>query len=143
MTAPRSAAGEYLRFLSWAVAVTIAVALLGYVPTRRLGGEEALLGMVVGCGIGLVASVVGALPLALAYNSRPETRRQAFHLSMGLRLVLVLVLMLAAALSGRLERESLLVWVAIGYGALLVVDTWYGIRVLAAGQRPEKSSETA
>ena len=37
-------------------------------------------------------------------------------------------LTLAAALSGLFERDPLLIWVAITYLALLVVDTWYAVR---------------
>ncbi len=55
---------EYLRFLGWAVVVGVALALLGYVPTRRLGGEGALPAMVAGCVIGVIASAVGATAIA-------------------------------------------------------------------------------
>jgi uncharacterized membrane protein len=133
------AAGEYLRFLAWVAAVTTAVALLGYVPTRRLGGEAALLGMVVGCGIGVLASMVGALPLALAANAPAAVRNQALFASMGLRFVLVLAMTLAAALSGRFEQVSLLLWVAISYVAQLVVDTRYALKVLGDKRDPETS----
>jgi hypothetical protein len=140
MTAPRSrAAGEYLRFLGWAVAVTLAVALLGYAPTRRLGGEAALLGLVAGCGIGLVAAAAGALPIARARGAAPAAQYRALAAAIGLRFGLTVALALAAALSGRLERPALLVWVAIGYMALLVVDTRFAWKMVGPGARGNES----
>jgi hypothetical protein len=140
MTALRSrAAGEYLRFLAWAVAVILAVALLGYAPTRRLGGEAALLGMVAGCGIGLVAAAAGGLPIARARGAAPAAQYRALLAAIGLRLGLTLALALAAALSGRFERPALLLWVAIGYMALLVVDTRFAWKVLGPGARGNES----
>ena len=78
MTASRSpAAAEYLRFLGWAVAVGAAAALLGYAPTRRLGGEGALPAMVAGCAIGVIASAVGALPVADSRGGRGRRARRS------------------------------------------------------------------
>ena len=138
MTGLRSrAAGEYLRFLARAVAVTIAIALLGYLPTRRLGGEGALPGMVAGCGIGLLASALAALPIAWARRVAVADQYKALLASMGLRFALTLALAVSAALSGRFERVSLLLWVVIGYLAQLVVDTRYTLKVFS----PERDSE--
>lgn len=137
MTVPRSrAAGEYLRFLARVVAVTIAVALLGYVPTRRLGGEGALLGLLAGCGIGILASAVGALPIAWARTARPAARYQALLASIGLRTGLLVALMVAAGLSGWFEPVSLLLWAGINYLAQLVVDTRYTLKVLGGERDP-------
>lgn len=134
---PSRAAGEYLRFLAWAVAVTFAVALVGYLPTRRLGGEEGLPGMVAGCGIAVLASAAGALPVARARGAEPAAKYRALLAAIGLRFGLTLALALAAALSGRFERVALLLWVAIGYGALLVVDTRYAWKMLGPERDPE------
>jgi hypothetical protein len=67
MTASPSRAVEaYVRFLAGSVGLTAVLALLGYAPTRWLGGKPALIGLAAGCGIGLVTAAVGAVPIAVA-----------------------------------------------------------------------------
>jgi hypothetical protein len=132
--APPRAAGSYLRFLAWAAAITAAVAALGAVPTRRLGGEGALPALLAGCAIGLIASAVGGVPVALAAGAgRRADLAPAVLAAMGLRFAVALALGLAAALSGWFERGPLLVWLALSYLALLGADTKYA---LAALRRP-------
>ena len=43
--------------------------------------------------------------------------------------LVVLILALSAALSGWFEQAPLLVWVALSYLVLLVVDTMYAVRI--------------
>lgn len=129
MTEARSPAAGYLRFLVWATVVTAAVALVGYLPTLRLGGEGAIPAMIAGCVVGLLASLAGGLPVALGRAApSPRAAYPTMMAAMAVRFGAVLVLALAAALSGLFERDPLLIWVAITYLALLVVDTWYAVR---------------
>lgn len=129
MTAARSPAAEYLRFSGWALAAATGAALLGYLPTLRLGGEGALPAMIAGCAVGFLASLAGGVPVALARRSpQPAGRSQAAMASMAVRFGVVLALGLAATLSGLFERGPLLVWIAVSYMALLVVDTWYAVK---------------
>jgi hypothetical protein len=124
-----AAAAEYLRFLAWAVLVGAALALLGYAPTRRLAGEEALPAMLAGCAIGVLASAVGAVPVMLA--RRPGSRTaplQGMLVSMAARLAAVLVLGLAVGLAGWFETRPLLLWIGLGYVAQLALDAWYVVR---------------
>lgn len=129
MTAARAPAAEYLRFLAWAVGVGVALALLGYAPTRRLGGEEAVPAMIAGCVIGVLASAVGAVPVAL--GRRPGSRTtpvQGMLASMAARLAAILVLGLAVGLAGWFETRPLLLWIGLGYVAQLALDVWYVVR---------------
>jgi hypothetical protein len=121
------AAGNYLRFLAWAVAVAVVVALLGWLPTRRLGGDGAVRAMLAGCAVSVVASAVGGVPIALARGKAPAARMQALLMAMGVRFGAVVVLGLAAVLSGLFDRAPLLIWVAVSYAAQLVVDTRYAL----------------
>ena len=112
--------------------------MLGYAPTRRLGGEGALPAMIAGCAIGFVASAVGALPAALSRRSGRAAPLPGAPLSgaplpgilgaMVLRLATVLVLGLSAGLSGWFASRPLLLWIALGYVAQLALDTRYAIR---------------
>lgn len=129
MTAARSPAAEYLRFLAWTVGVGVALALLGYAPTRRLGGEEALPAMFAGCFIGILASAVGAVPVALSRRpGSPAAPLQGMLVSMALRLATVVVLGLAVGLAGWFETQPLLLWIGLGYGAQLAVEVRYVMR---------------
>ena len=129
MSVARPAVAEYLRFLGWVVGVGVALALLGYAPTRHLGGEGALPAMFAGCVIGVVASAVGALPV---FNARSSGRTglplQGMMAALALRFVTALVLGLALGLSGWFETRPLLIWIALGYVAQLALDTRYATR---------------
>jgi hypothetical protein len=120
-------AGGYLRFLAWAVVVAAAVALLGWLPTLRLGGDGAVRAMLAGCAVSVVASAVGAIPVALSRGAAPTVRMQAFLMAMGLRFGVVVILGLATVLSGLFDRAPFLIWVAVSYAAQLVVDTRYAL----------------
>ena len=129
MTEPRSPAAEYLRFLAWATAVAALVALLGWVPTRRLAGDGALPSMLAGCALALLASAAGGIPVARSRRSAtPAARLQAMLAAMGLRFAVLLALGALAGLSGWFDSSPLLIWIAIGYLALLAVDTWYAVK---------------
>lgn len=122
------AAGSYLRFLMWAVGVTAVTVLVGWLPTRRLGGEEAIPAMLAGCAVSLLASALGGVPIALARRAAAApARMQALLMSMALRFGAVVVLALAAVLSGLFHTAPLLLWVAIGYAVQLAVETRYAL----------------
>ncbi len=120
-------AGGYLRFLLWAVGVTVAAALVGWLPTRRLGGEEAISAMLAGCAVSLLASALGGVPIALSRGAGQTNRMQALLMAMAVRFAVVVVLALAAVLSGLFHRAPLLIWVAISYAVQLVVETRYAL----------------
>jgi hypothetical protein len=137
MTDARPPAAEYLRFLAWVAGAAVLIALVGALPTRRLGGEEAIPAMIAGCVIGVLASAAGGIPIALGRKTArrtantaadPAEKLKVMMLSMALRLVVVVALGAAASLSGEFERVPLLLWIAIGYVALLAVDTWYAAK---------------
>lgn len=134
--APPRAAGRYLRFVGRVAALAAAAALLGALPTRRLGGDGALLAMAVGCGISALGSAVGGLPFALARPGRAAETAPRGLLASALRPLVVLGLGLAAALSGRLPVAPLLVWLAISYVLLLVPDTRYALEASGDTKRP-------
>ena len=129
MSVARPAVAEYLRFLGWVVGVGVVLALLGYAPTRRLGGEGALPAMLAGCALGIVASAVGALPVFNARRAgRPGLPPQAMLAALALRFATALVLGLSIGLAGWFPARPLLIWIAFGYVAQLPLDTRYATR---------------
>jgi hypothetical protein len=127
---PRTA--QYLRFLAWTVALAVGIALLGYLPTKRWGGEGAVRAMLAGCGVGVVASGLGGIPVMLFAKTGGATGILA---AMAVRFAAALALSLAAALSGEFERGPLLLWVAISYMVLLTVDTRFALGSLGKSEQ--------
>jgi hypothetical protein len=127
---PSRAAGEYLRFLAWAVGLAAILALVGYLPTGSLAGARGIPAMLAGCAVGLLASALGGLPIYLARRTagpgsgRAETAALG---GMGVRFAAAFGLGFAVVLSGWFERGPLLAWVAVSYVALLVIDTRYAL----------------
>ena len=136
----RAAGGEYLRFLVWAVGLAVVLAGIGYVPTRSLAGERGVAAMLAGCAVGLFASLLGGVPVYLARagaagnpggaagtgssGGRVETAALG---GMAVRFAVALGLGLAAVLTGWFARGPLLVWAAVSYVVLLVIDTRYAL----------------
>ena len=127
MTGP-SPGSRYIRFLGLAVLVVAALLGIGFVPTRRLAGDEGLPAMLVGCLIGLTSAGVAAWLLVAANNTAPGARMQVAFRAMVVRLVVVAVLGLAAVLGGTLAQMPLLFWVATSYVALLPLEVRLAIR---------------
>ena len=127
----------YLSFFGLAVGVTVALVLIGALPTKHYAGADALLSMLAGCGISLLASLVGAVPIMRTRGKPTREAAVAVMAAMGLRFVLVLILGLATALSGCFMVAPLLVWLALSYVVLLVVDTCFAASVLKSNEDVE------
>jgi hypothetical protein len=111
-----------VRFLGLAVGLIVALGAVGYLPTRRLSGEDGVVAMAAGCGISLVAAALAGLLLTAVAAETPEARMQRGFLAMVVRLGVVTVLGVAAALSGLFARTPLLFWMATAYVVLLPLE---------------------
>lgn len=118
----RSRGRRYTRFLGLAVAIVFGLCAIGWLPTERLAGAGAVAAMVVGCAISLVSAALAGWLLIVASVDTPEARMQRGFLAMVVRLVVVVVLGLAAALSGEVARQPLLFWIGTAYVALLPLE---------------------
>jgi hypothetical protein len=113
---------RYVRFLGLAVGLVVALCVVGYLPTRRLSGGDAVGAMVAGCGISLVAAALAGWLLTAVGAETPEARMQRGFLAMVVRFAVVVVLGLVAALSGEFARAPLLFWMATAYVVLLPLE---------------------
>ena len=113
---------RYVRFLGLAAGLIVLLCAVGYLPTRRLSGADAVGAMVAGCGISLVAAALAGWLLTAVGAETPEARMQRGFLAMVVRLAVVIVLGLAAALSGEFARAPLLFWMATAYVVLLPLE---------------------
>ena len=118
----RSATNLYPRFLGMAAAVIAALCVVGFVPTRRLAGDEGLPGMFAGCAIGFISAAFAGLMLVTVEGDSPEAKLKRSFLAMVARLAAVVVLGAAAVLSGMFAISPLLLWIAIAYMALLPLE---------------------
>lgn len=125
MPEPRSKARRYLPFVAQVLAVTALLVGVGYVPTQRLEGDEGTRAMLAGCGISCLASMLGAIPVALGRASQVSAALNLATASMALRFLLVMILGVAAVLSGWFAKTPLLIWMGLSYMVLLIVDTRY------------------
>lgn len=128
-TARRQAAGLHARLTILLVGIAGAMALLGFVPTRRFGGEEAIQAMWAALGVTVVTSSLAALPVTVArIRPRRENLINVLLGSLVLRMALVVLLGAATVLSGVFAVKPLLLWIGISYLVLLRVDTLYAAR---------------
>jgi hypothetical protein len=123
-----SRAAQYARFLALAGAVVLLLGGVGYVPTRRLAGHEAISAMAAGCAISLAgAAMAGWLVVATPAETAVARMQRAF-LAMTVRLAIVVVLGVAAVLSGAFAPMPLLFWLATTYVVLLPLEVKLAIR---------------
>ena len=122
---------RYLKFVGLLVGVTILLLLVGFLPTRSIAGEGAWTSMLAGCLVSLLASAIGAIPLAFSAGAGPAVLQLAL-MSMGLRLVLVVVGGFIMVTLPGLSIPVGLVWLAISYVVLLVPDTRFGLTAMRA-----------
>jgi len=123
-----SGRGRYARFLGLALAVVAVLCAVGLVPTRRLGGPDAVAAMVAGAAISLVSAALAGWLLIAVGAATPEARMQRSFLAMTVRLAVVIALGVAAVFSGAFDRSPLLFWMAAAYVALLPLEVMLAVR---------------
>jgi hypothetical protein len=116
------------RFAALAVAIVLALLVLGFVPTRRLAGDAGVAAMGAGCAIGFAAAVLAGVLLTVVDAPTAEQRMRRAFLAMVVRLAAVVALGLAAVLSGLFARTPLLLWLATTYIVLLPLEVLLAIR---------------
>jgi hypothetical protein len=113
---------RYASFLGLALALAVALCVVGFLPTRHLAGDDGVAAMVAGCAIGLMsAALAGWLLVAVAVDT-PEARMRRGFLAMTVRLAVVIALGAAAVFSGQVPRQTLLFWIATAYVVLLPLE---------------------
>ena len=115
---------SYVRLLLVLVGLALLLMVPGYAVTRKLGGAEAVVGMLWGCGLTFFAAAVGALPQVLLSRPPQETGTLALG-SLAIRLGVTLFGALAVLLATDVPRSSFLLWVAVSYMVFLVADIFF------------------
>jgi hypothetical protein len=126
------------RFVGLATGLSLLLVAVGYVPTRHVGGPGAVPAMIAGCGIGLIAALLAAVPIALGAGAPPMSRVSWALGAMLVRLLGAMALGGLVTLAGWFERAPLLIWLAISYLALLAVETMFTVKLLGGPRRAER-----
>ncbi len=125
------------RLIGLALVTGLVLAAVGYLPTRNLVGTPGVAAMLTGICVGLVSAAAGLVPPILSLNASAIERQKSLMIGAGLRFLVTILLTVATVFSGFLPRTPLIVWIAITYLALLLVDTWALAGLL---KRMEKTS---
>ncbi len=120
----------YTLLIGAALATTIVLAGLGYWPTIRVAGDQAVWSMLIGCLVSWLSSCVGAIPLARGLSEGGPQPALAVLYSTAFRFVTVLLLVVPLVLGSGLDRTAFVVWVALSYLVLLLVDTVFVVRMM-------------
>lgn len=128
--------GYYLAFVGLGLATALLVVAIGYFPTVRLRGGSGASAAIIGCGVSWIASCFGALPTAAALSSRPGQAGAAVLASTLVRFVTVLALLTPLILSEWFDKTILVLFAAISYLMMLLVDTLLAVRIIQrAGEK--------
>jgi hypothetical protein len=122
----------YARFVAGVLAVAGLLALLGWWPTVRWGGEVAVRAMFGALGAASLASILGSVPLALLGRGKIDPKSAVVMLqgSMAVRFFVALVLVVVALVLELFARPPFVVWFFVGYAVLLALDVAYARRAL-------------
>ena len=130
MTDTRSTAlADFARFALLVVATAVLLGAIGYLPTRSFSVDGAVPAMIAALAVAALGSIIGAVPIVLA-DWQGTARPQVVMVSMFVRLVAVVLLAAFVALTLGLEPAPFLLWLALAYLLLLVVDTRYAMNAL-------------
>ena len=110
------------RFLRAEALIVATLCAVGWIPTERLAGPEALPAMIAGCGISLISAALAGWLMTMIDGSTPEGRMRRGMFAMFARLGIVIALSVAAAVSGEFAQRPLLFWMAAAYLALLPLE---------------------
>jgi hypothetical protein len=111
-----------IRFLGGEALIVAALCAIGWIPTERLAGPEALPAMIAGGAISLVSAALAGWLMNTIDGSTPEGRMRRGMFAMFARLGMVIALSAAAVLSGEFVQRPLLFWMAATYLALLPLE---------------------
>lgn len=133
-----SVSGAALRLMGLSTLTAVLLGLIGFVPTRLMVGDDALIAILAGVGVALLGAWAGVIPICRALPREPKEHPIGIMLGIAFRFFVTLGLAVGLALTGWVPVKATIVWVAIAQMIILCVDT---INLLAlvrvATRRPE------
>ena len=132
-----------VRLAGAGLAAVVVAAGLGALPTYRFAGADGLVAEAVGCVVAWIAGVVGFVPGCLRIDHSPTVAARAFLAGSAIRFFVAATLGVPVALSGWVPRTPLLLWIALGYLAVLLVDTAIVVRLLRTAEPVQDDDRTS
>jgi len=111
-------------WISGPLVAWILLAVVGYMPTRTLGGDGAVRAMLT-AQAAVVVVVYGTLAWAMVRMSQagPSNRYLIAMKAGSIRFVLTLIIGAIIGWRGGIDRTVFLVWVAVAYVVMIMVET--------------------
>ena len=132
-----------VRLAGAGLAAVVVAAGLGALPTYRLAGTDGLVAGAVGCAVAWVAGIVGFVPGCLRIDHSSAAAARAFFAGSVIRFMVAAAIGVPVALSGWVQRTPLLLWIALGYLAVLLVDTAIVVRLLRKAEPAQDDDRTS
>ena len=107
--------------LLWRLKPILLVLVFGYAATRKLGGAEAVAGMLWACGLCFVAAAAGGL-LQVVPDRSPQEAGTLILGSLAVRMGITLFGALGVLLGTEVPATAFLLWVVICYLVFLIAD---------------------
>ncbi len=120
----RDPARTFARLAARSVAASLLFALASYWPAKvALGGEPAVLAMLLATGVALLGSLAASAAPAAYVRRAPKELAFAVLASFGVRFLVTMGAALVAMPLRIVPPDALLVWVAVAQLALLAADS--------------------
>jgi hypothetical protein len=131
-TAPTelSLAAAFARLAGIGAAVGVAVALIGFMPTRSTAGEAGVAAMLIGIAVSVVGAWPGLAVMLQALRVSPVEQVNRILGGLGVRFAVTVALAVAVAFSGLPAAKTAVFWVALAQLAVLAADTSYFVHLL-------------
>jgi len=131
MTSTNSRVGfgrVYAVFVSVAFFSAGVIGVIGYLATQIWRDGQGVSSLLAGCGISLISSCVGAVPVAWVLSCGSGQIAHAVLGATAARFGTALLLVAPLVLGGWANKEWLVLWVAISYVLMLPADTLLAVR---------------
>lgn len=120
---PATVGGRVLKISLLCLMVAVLLAASMGTVTYRFAGTAGLAAMGASLFISLISNVAGALPACWRLGGTEPPDAKDMLWGMAVRLVVLLLLAVPAVFSDLFPRRALLLWLAGGYFALLMMET--------------------
>ena len=120
---PATVGGRVLKISLLCLIVAVLLAASMGAVTYRFAGGAGLAAMGAALLVSLISNVAGALPACWRLGDTKPPDAKDMLWGMAVRLAVLLLLAVSAALSDVFPRRPLLLWLAGGYFALLMMET--------------------
>ena len=114
---------RYFKLMAGSAACCVVLVGVGYWPTLNVAGGPGVIAMLVGVSASLMASALGAIPVCSALAGPVDKAPIAILLGTCVRFLVILLLVASLGFTGLVERVPFVVWVAVSYLSLLLLDT--------------------